>query len=250
MTKESENSWSRNFEESPDYKEIKEEIDPLITGLIIMGGENIRFKQFKKSLTEWNIRYVKAIKTIDVVQYMQKLQISLMGKEKNEDNRRLLTVIGLFRYLGLIESIGAQFVDLLVLLLVANGHEFHVEREHEVPRIVHATTLRDLRNAFLGPKVRFLERCGLKKTSKLIDVDLRNSIAHLDFEIDESGKVSARSQGESKKEINVLQKIDEFNRRFLMLFFMFNEIQDHVLSAPTDKKLKVTHIKKREVMQK
>jgi len=225
------------FEGRPEYEEIQKEIDPLVTGLKTLGAENIRYKRFKVSLDNWNKRFAKTIRTVGIVESIQKLQIPLLRKKRTEDEHRLLTVIGLFRYLGLVESIGAQLVDLLVLLLVTNGHEFHVERIHEVPRIVHAISLKDLRNAFLGIKVRFLERCGLKKTAKIVDVDLRNSIAHLNFEVNRNGRISARSQGEDKKEINIHQKINEFNRRFMMLFLIFNEIQEHILSAPTEKKL-------------
>lgn len=149
--------WGSN----PLYEKIEVELDPLISNFTGLARTNRKYIHFKTSLDNWN----------------------------------LLTVVGLFRYLGLVESFGAQLVDLLVLLLVANGYDFHVEREHEVPRIIHATSLKDLRNAFLGPKVRFLERCGLRATSKIVDVGLRNSIAHLDFEIKENGMVSARSRG-------------------------------------------------------
>lgn len=178
--------------EDPLYKIIKSGLDPLVNGLVSLGKMDRKYIQFKTSLDDWNKRFVKTLPTLGTVESVQKLQIPLM-KGETEGDRRLSTVIGLFRYFGLVESFGAQLVDLLVLLLVANGYEFHVEREHEVPRIIHATSLKDLRNAFLGPKVRFLERCKLKTTSKIVDVDLRNSIAHLDFEIDENEKVSARS---------------------------------------------------------
>jgi len=55
---------------------------------------------------------------------------------------------------------------------------------------------------------------------------LRNSIAHLDFEINENGKVSAKSQGKRKKEINIYQKINEFIRKWMMITFMLNEVQE------------------------
>jgi len=85
-------------------------------------------------------------------------------------------------------------------------------------------------------------RCKLKTTSKIVDVDLRNSIAHLDFEIDENGKVSARSQGEKKKEINVVQKTNDFIRKWITIYLMFNEIQEHTLKP--NKRLTVRPKKK------
>ena len=72
------------------------------------------------------------------------------------------------------------------------------------------------------------------KKDKLIDKDLRNSIAHLNFKINDDGTVSARSQGEKKKEIDIYQKINEFNRKYMMLFIIFDEIQKHVFPPPKD----------------
>jgi len=224
------------FKGDPDYEKIKSELDPLKIVFFSLAKRDRKYIQFKQSLDDLNKRFVKTIQTTGTVESIQKLAIPLMEKEKVEGDHRLSTVIGLFRYLGLVESLGAQLVDLLILLLVANGYEFHVEREHEVPRIIHATTLKDLRNAFLGPKVRFLKRCKLKRTAKIIDVDLRNSIAHLDFEINEKGQISAKSQGKRKKEINIYQKINEFIRKWTMINFMLNEIQEHAFGA-TGKRL-------------
>lgn len=219
------------FEGDRDYKKIKSELDRLINGFCSLGKNDRKYIQFKQSLDDWNKRFAKNIQTIGIVESIQKLTIPLMKKETSEGDRRLLTVIGLFRYLGLIESFGAQLVDLLILLLVANGYDFHVEQRHAVPRIIHATSLKDLRDAFLGPKIQFLKKCKLEKTAKVIDVDLRNSIAHLDFEINEKGKVSAKSYGKKKKEIDIFQRINEFIRKWIMISFMFNDVQTHVFGV-------------------
>ena len=227
-------SQSTMFKDDPEYLKIKSELDPLIIGFFSLGKFNRKYIQFKKCLDDWNQRFLKILPTIGTIDSLQRITIQpLFQKENEKDNERLKTVIGLFRYLGLVESLGGQFVDLSILLLVANGYDFHVEREHDVPRIIHATTLRDLRNASLGVKAKFLERCNLKETTSLIDKDLRNSIAHLNFKINEDGTVSARSQGEQKAAINIYQKINEFNLKFTRLLIIFNEIQDHVF--PHDK---------------
>jgi len=157
MIEESKNSGPSMFKGDPDYEEIKSELDPLINGFFSLAKMDRKYIQFKHSLDDCNKRFVKTIRTIGTVESLQKLMIPLMKKEKAEGDRRLLTVIGLFRYLGLVESFGAQLVDLLILLLIANGYEYHVEREHEVPRIIHATCLKDLRNSFLVQRSNFLK---------------------------------------------------------------------------------------------
>lgn len=215
------------FEGEPDYEKIGSELNPLITYLYRLGATDPRYIQFKQNLEEWNERFSKTIETIGTVESIQQFQIQIYEQLKKEPSkRRLLTVIGLFRYLGLVESIGALHIDLLILLLVAGGKHFHVERGHDVPRVVHATYLKDLRRATLASKISFLERNKLKETSKMVDVDLRNSIAHLDFRIDNQGKVSARSQGKLEKKIDIFQKLNKFNRKFIMISWILTEVHD------------------------
>lgn len=213
------------FEGDPDYEKIKSELDPLITKLYTMGKGDPKYVQFKGNLEEWYKRFSDTIETTGTVESIQQFQIRIYKQLKEDPSkRRLLTVLGLFRYLGLVESIGALHIDLLILLLVANGKHFHVEREHDVPRIVHATYLKDLRRAHLGSKIEFLKRNNLAKTSQMVDVDLRNSIAHLDLKIDAKGKVSAKSRGKRKREIDIFQRLNEFSRKFMMISLILTAV--------------------------
>jgi len=218
------------LEKDPDFTDIKSELDPLIYEIFKLAKTNPKYVQFKKCLDDWNKRFATVFPIAGTVDSLQRLTVQPIFKEEEKENRRLKTVIGLFRYLGLVESLGTQIVDLSLLLLVANGHDFHVEREHEAPRIVHATSLSDLENSSLGVKIKFLERCNLKKSTKLIDKDLRNSIAHLNFKINDDGTLSARSREKKKKNIDIYQKISEFYGKYLMLFHIFGEIQQHVFA--------------------
>ena len=90
-----------------------------------------------------------------------------------------------FIYLGVVESLGNTIVDLVVMLLVANGRDFHIECQHTTPRIKHATAIRDLEKERvpLTTKLNFLRDNGLKTFSSLVDSNLRNIIAHLKFDI-------------------------------------------------------------------
>jgi hypothetical protein len=90
-----------------------------------------------------------------------------------------------FSYLGFIESYGNTIVDLLVFLCVATGIDFHIECQHTTPRIKHAETIDDLENERvpLTTKINFLRDNGLIVFSSLIDTELRNTIAHMKFEI-------------------------------------------------------------------
>ena len=90
-----------------------------------------------------------------------------------------------FSYLGFIESYGNTIVDMLVLLCIAKGSDFHIECQHTTPRIKHAKTLEDLENERvpLSTKLNFLKDNGFNFLSSIIDTKLRNAIAHMKFEI-------------------------------------------------------------------
>jgi hypothetical protein len=97
-------------------------------------------------------------------------------------------VFDLFFYLGLVESYGNCFVDLLVMLLIANGKDFHIESLHSSPRIKHVNSMNDLEKEKvpLTTKLNFLRDNGIDTFSSIIDSRLRNDIAHLNFKINEN----------------------------------------------------------------
>jgi hypothetical protein len=117
-----------------------------------------------------------------------------LGTESNEIKSDLFYV---FSYLGLVESLGNSIVDLLVLLLVANGRDFHIECLRTTPRIKHALTIEDLEKEKvpLTTKLNFMRDNNLRFIASLIDTDLRNTIAHLKFETRE-----AKSMLKAKRE--------------------------------------------------
>jgi virulence-associated protein VapD len=131
-----------------------------------------------------------------------------LGTESNEIKSDLFYV---FSYLGLVESLGNSIVDLLVLLLVANGRDFHIECLRTTPRIKHALTIEDLEKEKvpLTTKLNFMRDNNLRFIASLIDTDLRNTIAHLKFET-RDGKIYVKSKtGKSmrqltRKELNYL----------------------------------------------
>jgi hypothetical protein len=74
-----------------------------------------------------------------------------------------------------------------VLLLVAKGVDFHLEPDYEHRYTRHARSLEEIESPGLPlSKLDFLKLNGLTFFSKWIDRDLRNCIAHLDFEIDDN----------------------------------------------------------------
>ena len=146
--------------------------------------------------------------------------------EFNIDEPQLISTIKLFHYLGLIESIGTTIVDMLVLLLVANGHSFHIERSYGLPRIDHAKSFEDLDspNSSLGSKIAFLEKNELDFISKFIDRKLRNDIAHLEFNIDKEGKIATNHSDD----VRINEKTLKFIKLYISFVFILFETGFHV----------------------
>ncbi len=156
---------------------IVSELQPFITGIYCLGAASKEFQDIKKDYVYFFDKY----------KYKQKIMNAIL--EGAGDPLRISKIKDvmylLFVYLGVIESVGNSLVDILVMLLVANGRDFHIECRYTTPRIRHVTSIRDLEaeKIPLGTKLSFLEDNGIKELTSLIDTELRNSIAHLNFEI-------------------------------------------------------------------
>jgi hypothetical protein len=94
----------------------------------------------------------------------------------------------MFSYLGLVESLGNDLADILIMLLVANGIDFHIDRSEKYPHIRHALEIKDLDGKFvpLGMKLSFLRTYGMNTLCSIIDTDTRNRIAHMKFQVKDS----------------------------------------------------------------
>jgi hypothetical protein len=84
-----------------------------------------------------------------------------------------------------VESIGNTVTDIIVMILVANGIDFHVESVHSTPRIRHVNSIEDLdkNRVPLTAKLNFLRDNQISVFPSVVDSELRNKIAHMDFEI-------------------------------------------------------------------
>ena len=83
-------------------------------------------------------------------------------------------------YLTLVEGIFSTRINFLIFILISNGHDLYSFRKRR-----NAKTLADIEEVNLGLKLKFLEKHGFKNliTNK-VDIKLRNSVAHLFYEID------------------------------------------------------------------
>lgn len=121
-------------------------------------------------------------------------------------------------YLGLVESIGTTLIDLVLMLLIANGEEMHITRG---PGIKHVSTPKELRKLDLAYKLYFLESHQLGYFAKLIDRNLRNDIAHLKFEIEENGAI----RDSNKNVRNIDDVISNFWARVYTIISFFDDFK-------------------------
>lgn len=158
--------------EDEDLKWINEkvarELEPFLDGLRI---KSATYKAFRRTFQ----------KSLPRIERARGIAMKLNADFKKVKSELYAT----FSYLGFVESLGNTTVDLVVLLLIANGIDFHIECRHRTPRIIHATKVEDLERERvpLTTKLSFLRDNGLEVFASLIDTELRNKIAHMKFEV-------------------------------------------------------------------
>ncbi len=161
----------KELEKNEDLKkfldQLKNELKPFVNPLT--NDDSVIYK-FLPDYRQYNQHYSE----------MASISIKLQ-----QDSQILSGLYRLFCYLGIVESFGNATVELLVMLLIANGRDFHIESQHSTPRIRHACSMRDLEKEKvpLSTKLNFLRDNGLRIFTSSIDTDLRNSIAHTKFRL-------------------------------------------------------------------
>jgi hypothetical protein len=153
-------------------KKIVSELEPFFDSI---RTKPACFEIFKQSYFEFISRSAKALKimTKAIVDFLQAPYETVLP----------------FLYLGFVESAGNNDIDFLVMLLVANGVNFHIECRYGTPRIKHAYSMKDLEKERvpLTTKLNFLRENGIKTLPSILDSQLRNDIAHFKFEVRPDG---------------------------------------------------------------
>jgi len=160
---------------------IKHELEPFINKILRMSDEDLlEFREEYKKFDEKCKDSLLLIMSFSLESDVKTLRTSI--KEQ---------IFLLYEYLGMVESVGDIIVNFLVMLLVANGKDFHIN----APRIKHVYSLDDLEKTYvpLGHKLEFLRYYGIKTIPSIIDSNLRNDIAHFNFKI-EKDKVTIRGK--------------------------------------------------------
>ena len=152
------------------------ELEPFLDN-IRTGRAN--FELFKQAYRSFRPTYERAKKIWEFISRDANTVTKFKAKEE---------IHTLFGYLGIIESLGNALINMIVMLLIANGRDFHIESSHTTPRIKHVYAIEDLERERvpLTTKLNFLRDNGILTLTSIIDSRLRNDIAHLRFDIKEN----------------------------------------------------------------
>jgi len=155
---------------------IRSELEPFLDGI---RTKHANFELFKQAYTDFRKKDLRAQRVCDFIMKDFSKISKFQAKEE---------IHSLFAYLGVIESLGNNIVDMIVMLLVANGRDFHIECQHTTPRIKHVVSIKDLERERvpLTTKLNFLKDNGILELTSIIDSKLRNAIAHLKFDVKEN----------------------------------------------------------------
>lgn len=155
--------------------EIDDELEPFFDRMRAKSGT--QYDLFRQAVLDFHERQSRALCIVEL--------IAKGGSAPGKPQHPLKdTIYNLFTYMGLVESIGNSVVDIVLMLLVANGRDFHIECQH-TPRVKHAVQIKDLEDERvpLTTKLNFLKENGVPVLASTIDSELRNIIAHLKFQI-------------------------------------------------------------------
>jgi len=87
-------------------------------------------------------------------------------------------------YLTLVEGLFATQINFLIFTLIANGHDLYSTRKGRYVR-----NIADIEEVNLAFRLRFLREHGFEIVANGVDIQLRNGVAHLFYEIYSSGTI-------------------------------------------------------------
>lgn len=155
----------------------------------------MRNKEVQKGLMEASAMLVRTFKD------SQETLGLIKGKRITPRQRSLLLL-----YLYLVESEGrfSRLVQSIVFLLVENRRI--VVRNPDTNKIVRS--YEELNKVPLGRKLRFIEDHKLKCISNSFDRELRNSIAHVKYIVEDKGTVILTETGKKYETEDILKKLN------------------------------------------
>lgn len=152
------------------------------------------------------------------------LGTTLKGKEK--------TLLDAVAYMFWVEVSTSLLADIIIVMLSAKGDPLHIEPDDRYRFIRHVSSVEDLESpsVSLATKLGYLSKSQIDCFEKYVDRKLRNQIAHMDFEIDDTGCffVHEKRNGEIRNQpVDISKKLERLN--------LFNHITMRKIKLAVDK---------------
>lgn len=163
-------------EKEVDYQlanKLKAKIFPLLEGAHQKLGYRFN-KTFIEHIKGTQIRRNNSKRILLLLKKLNPLVFSL-------EERKIFTLH--LEYLTSVEGISALEISFLVYTLIANGYPYFTRKGNNVK------TLSDIERESLTYRLKFLRKHKFRKLITKKAVKLRNSVAHLFYEIDEDGTI-------------------------------------------------------------
>lgn len=209
--------------EAKPRKAIKDEVEKQLKPLFAkFYPSSEQYMLYKKYEVEFKKKYKRIYDFLDRHTAFIKVFSNGISKEPYVEAKKHFNFVAAITYLLETELIGTVFVDQALLLLIGGGVDFHLEPDYKHRYTRHATSLEELEAPFLSLSVKldFLSINGLTFFSKWLDRNLRNKIAHLDYEINDKGDFCLKGK---RKPVDLQDKISTFKEYFFCVLKVFLE---------------------------
>ena len=161
------------LKETGEYEILKKRLSRLVSRIPLSYVDNQEL--FEKNKQEITDRWKRAVEISETLRDL---------KSVTHQDDRLKSMSKMLAYLGLVESLGATIVDMVLIVLMINGEEVHSRGAYTH----HIKSFEELRDLDLAFKLDFLKDEGFN-FNEIINRNLRNDIAHLKFTISETGDI-------------------------------------------------------------
>jgi hypothetical protein len=157
---------------------LASEFDPFYDNIKGLDRTGKAFGIFKKSYLAYREKLKLSNRLLEICSK------GLIERSQEPPNISRITFLHPFYYLGFVESVGNTVTNMIVMILVSSGIDFHVVEGKW--KVEHVTSIKELekRNLSLTAKLNFLKENKIREFSSAVDSDLRNKIAHMNFQFE------------------------------------------------------------------
>jgi hypothetical protein len=190
--------------------EVAEQLTPVFSNYYPSTEQYKLYKKYEKRFDNENLR-IKDFLT-NHLNFCKNFQTGIesgIENSKIQGNPVAQTLfLDAITYLLETEIIGTAYIDRVLLLLIGKGVDFHLEPDYDHRYTRHAKSLEDLQTLSLSLSIKqdFLKANHITLFTKMIDRNLRNKIAHMDYRMENNCFYCKNKDGKWQK-VDLSEKI-------------------------------------------